>query len=144
MGSWECLSRDEGEEQMECFRHPSAALSAFLIAVCWNPTDDCRAHPEAVMHYEFMKHQKSSVLWLAAEPLRTRMEYLVILAKRGHHQEHCRSKPERGKAQGTSVDGRQLPLEIRIAPKIPKISLPLCACTETSLPFPISFKIHWL
>lgn len=56
------------------------------------------------------------------------MECLVILAGEGHHHEHCESKTERGKAQGTTVDGGELPLEIRIAPKSP-MSFPLCAYT---------------
>lgn len=89
VGSWECLSRYEGKAQMECFKHPSATLSAFSIAMCWSPTGECRAHPEAGIHHGlFMKLQKSSVLWLAAEPQRTSTEYLGTLAERGHHQEH--------------------------------------------------------
>lgn len=47
------------------------------------------------------------------------MECLVVLAEKGHHHEHCESKAERGKAQGTTVDARELPLEIRVVPKLP-------------------------
>lgn len=59
VGSQECLSGDEGETQTECFKHPSATLSALLIVVCWNPTDECRAHPQAMMHHRlFVKCQE--------------------------------------------------------------------------------------
>lgn len=40
------------------------------------------------------------------------MVYLVILVEKGHHPEHCKGRAERGKTQGTTVDGRELPMEI--------------------------------
>lgn len=55
---------------MGCIKHSRATLSAFLIVVCWNPRDECRALPKAVMHHGlFMECQEVSVLWLAAGPL---------------------------------------------------------------------------
>lgn len=71
------------------------------------------------------------------------MVYLVILVEKGHHPEHCKGRAERGKTQGTTVDGRELPMEIRIVPEIP-ISLPSAHSLLTSLPLPTSFKILWL